>query len=137
METLLKDIRFGLRMLMKNPGFTAVAALTLALGVGANTAIFSVVEAVLLRPLPYRHADRIVAVWEHNSSQPGRHNVISPANFLDWRDQAKSFDEMAVGPVITSCDALYELLQTVASERVSSSVGSLRRTTPLAQASTR
>ncbi|HEY3568939.1 MAG TPA: ABC transporter permease [Thermoanaerobaculia bacterium] len=96
LETLLQDVRYAGRMLAKRPGFTAVAALTLALGVGANTAIFSVVEAVLLRPLPYRHAGRVVVVWENNHTQPGRHNVISPANFLDWREQAKSFDEMAV-----------------------------------------
>ncbi len=96
LETLLQDVRYAGRMLAKRPGFTAVAALTLALGVGANTAIFSVVEAVLLRPLPYRHAGRVVVVWENNHTQPRRHNVISPANFLDWREQAKSFDEMAV-----------------------------------------
>src|SRR5436305_13286287 len=96
LETFLQDVRYAGRMLAKRPGFTAVAALTLAVGVGANTAIFSVVEAVLLRPLPYRHAGRVVVVWENNHAQPGRHNVISPANFFDWREQAKSFDEMAV-----------------------------------------
>ena len=94
-ETFLQDVRYAVRMLAKRPGFTAVAALTLALGVGANTAIFSVVEAVLLRALPYRHADRSVVVWENNRSESGTPNVVSPANFLDWRDQAKSFDEMA------------------------------------------
>ncbi|HKI05338.1 MAG TPA: ABC transporter permease, partial [Thermoanaerobaculia bacterium] len=95
LETLLQDVRYAARMLVKRPGFTAVAALTLALGVGANTAIFSVVDAVLLRDLPYPQAERTFMVWEHNHQDAGRPNVISPANFLDWREQAKSFDQMA------------------------------------------
>ena len=66
LETLLRDVKYAARAMARRPGFTAVAALTLAVGVGANTAIFSVVEAVLLRPLPYRHAERTVVVWEHN-----------------------------------------------------------------------
>jgi putative ABC transport system permease protein len=94
-ETSLQDLRYAGRMLTKRAGFTVVAALTLALGVGANTAIFSVVEAFLLRPLPYPHADRTVMVWENNHQHMGRHNVVSPANFVDWRSQAKSFDQMA------------------------------------------
>jgi putative ABC transport system permease protein len=94
-ETFLQDLRYAGRMLSKQAGFTAVAALTLALGVGANTAIFSVVEAVLLRPLPYRHAERVVVVWENNRVRSRSHNVVNPATFLDWKDQAKSFDEMA------------------------------------------
>ncbi|HEV2854529.1 MAG TPA: ABC transporter permease [Thermoanaerobaculia bacterium] len=95
LETLAQDVRYAARMLVNRPGFTAVAALTLALGVGANTAIFSVVEAVLLRDLPYRHASRVVVLWENNRIADREHNVINPGNFLDWRDQAKSFDEMA------------------------------------------
>jgi putative ABC transport system permease protein len=94
LETIVQDVRFTGRTLAKRAGFTTIAALTLALGVGANSAIFSVVEAVLLRPLPYRHADRVVEIWER-SPMSGQHNVVSPANFLDWRDQAKSFDQMA------------------------------------------
>jgi len=95
LETLLQDIRYAARMMAKRPGFTALAALTLALGVGANTAIFSVVEAVLLRPLPYRHAERAVVVWEHNRAGGRPRGPASPANFLDWRDQSKSFEDMA------------------------------------------
>jgi len=93
--SLAQDFRFGARMLLKNPAFAAVAMLTLALGIGANTAIFSVVEAVLLRPLPYRHAERTVLLWESQPHRDVARNVVNPANFLDWREQAKSFDQMA------------------------------------------
>ena len=95
LETLAQDVRYAARMLARQPGFTAVAALTLALGIGANTAIFSVVEAVLLRPLPYRHAGRTVLLWESQRLRDLPRNVVNPANFLDWREQAKSFDQMA------------------------------------------
>src|SRR4051812_11815719 len=95
LETFLQDVRYAARTLAKRPGFTAVAVLTLALGVGANTAIFSVVEAVLLRALPYRHAERAVVVWENYRTRNQPRNVVNPANFLDWQGQAKSFDQMA------------------------------------------
>jgi putative ABC transport system permease protein len=95
MNTLFHDVRYGLRILARNPGFTAVAALTLALGIGANTAIFSVVNAVLLKPLPYRDADRLVMVWEQNPEHGWYRNIISAANFLDWRRQNDVFTEMA------------------------------------------
>ncbi len=84
MQSLVQDIRYGIRSLLKQPGFTAIAVLTLALGIGANTAIFSVVNAVLLRSLPYRDADRLVILWEKN--QRTEQNTISPANFFDWQD---------------------------------------------------
>ncbi|HKI10926.1 MAG TPA: ABC transporter permease [Candidatus Acidoferrum sp.] len=91
LETLLQDLRYGLRMLRKNPSFTAVAVLTLALGIGANTAIFSVVNAVLLRSLPYKDSDRLVIVWEQNPSRGWTTNIVSAANFLDWRRQNTVF----------------------------------------------
>src|SRR5215813_11395709 len=93
-ETLTQDIRYGVRMLAKHKAFTSIAIITLALGIGANTAIFSVVNELLLRPLPYRDAERITTVWE--VSPEGRHqNTTSRANFRAWRDQSSSFQHMA------------------------------------------
>jgi predicted permease len=93
MDTLLQDLRYGLRMLRKSPGFTLVAAITLALGIGANTAIFSVVNGVLLRPLPYPDAGRLVMVYE--STRDFRKNSIAYPNFLDWRRENHSFTGIA------------------------------------------
>ncbi len=90
-----RDVRFGARMLRRHPGFTAVAALTLALGIGANTAIFTVVNAVMLRPLPFADPDRLVNVYENNLSRGWPAFGVSHPNFLDWRDTAKSFDRLA------------------------------------------
>ena len=100
MENLLQDIRYGIRTLAKNPGFTAVAVLTLALGIGANTAIFSVVENLLLRPLPYPQPDRLVEIA--NSYPPQLPKVgLSPGDYADWRRQNASFSEMGAYVKIT------------------------------------
>ncbi|MBV8856408.1 MAG: ABC transporter permease [Acidobacteria bacterium] len=93
MRALIRDLRFGVRMLLKNSGFTLVAVLTLALGIGANTAIFSVVNAVLLRPLDYGEPERVVALWENVPAKGGRWRV-APANFLDWKGQNQVFEEV-------------------------------------------
>jgi putative ABC transport system permease protein len=95
METLLKDLRYAMRMLVRKPGFTAVAVLTLALGIGANTAIFSVVNGVLLRPLPYLDSNRIVTFHQSNPKGGIAREDVSPANFLDWRDRSRSYSEVA------------------------------------------
>src|SRR5208337_187218 len=95
-ETLWHDLRYGLRMLAKNPGFTVVTVLTLALGIGANTAIFSVVRAVLFSPLPFRDPGRLVLVIDHNLSEGFPQFPSSLANVLDWRAQSSSFEDLAV-----------------------------------------
>ncbi|HKP86346.1 MAG TPA: ABC transporter permease [Blastocatellia bacterium] len=95
METLIQDIRYGIRTLLKNPGFSAVAILALALGIGANTAIFSVVNAVLLRPLQFDKPDQLVLVWEKRMALGRVRNPASPPDFADWKAQNQVFEEMA------------------------------------------
>src|ERR1044072_3852544 len=96
MRTLWQDVRFGLRLLWKRPGFTAVALAVLALGVGANTAIFSVVNAVLLRPLPDPGAERVVAFDGVSPSKGIEESNMSAPDFADWREQARSFEALAL-----------------------------------------
>ncbi|PYV41584.1 MAG: ABC transporter permease, partial [Acidobacteria bacterium] len=91
---MLNDLHYAVRMFRKNPGFTAVAALTLALGIGANTAIFSVVNAVLLRPLPYQQPDRLVMVWSHNTREKTDHQAPSYPDYVDFRAQSQAFEEL-------------------------------------------
>jgi len=93
MKRLVGDIRYGIRSFLKRPAFAAIVVLTLAVGIGATTAIFSVVNAVILRRLPYRNAQRIVAIEELNAN--GKRVQVSPANFLDWRAQNRSFEQLA------------------------------------------
>jgi putative ABC transport system permease protein len=91
MDVIISDIHYGVRSLLKHPGFTAIAVITLALGIGANTAIFSVINAVLLRSLPYPHADRMVYVLEGKPSD-GFEGSFSPQNFIDMRSRNHTFD---------------------------------------------
>ena len=94
-EDFWQDLRYGARMLRRTPGFTAIVILTLALGIGANTAIFSVIDAILLRPLPFTDAGSLVIVWETNAQTASTHNTVSPPNFLDWESQNRVFSGMS------------------------------------------
>jgi putative ABC transport system permease protein len=92
---LLHDLRYAARLQRKNPGFTIIAIIALALGIGANTAIFSVVNTVLLRPLPYKDPERLVMVWEDATKSGYPRDTPAAANFVDWRDQSQNFEGMA------------------------------------------
>src|SRR5215210_28735 len=106
MDSIIKDIRYGVRGMLKNPGFTAIVVITLALGIGASTAIFSVVNSVLLRRLPYRTAERIVAIQELSPNPAGKRVQVTSANFLDWRAQNTVFEQLAAIKTVTSNLAL-------------------------------
>ncbi len=93
---LYQDIRYAVRMLGKAPGFTALAVLTLALGIGGNTAIFSLVNDALLKPLPYHDPDRIVLVWENTAGKAKSESIVSAPNYLDWEKQNDVFERMAI-----------------------------------------
>ena len=95
LETFMMDLRYGMRSLLKKPGFTITAVIALALGIGANTAIFSVINGVLLRSLAYSNPERIVMLWERNVTGTRMQNVVSPGNFLDWQKQSTSFEHTA------------------------------------------
>src|SRR5689334_16129119 len=103
-DSIIKDIRYGVRGLLKHPGFTVIVVITLALGIGASTAIFSVVDNVLLRRLPYRNAERIVAIQELN--REGKRGQVTSANFLDWRAQNTVFEHLAAIKTTTTNLAL-------------------------------
>src|SRR5215213_5939185 len=95
MDNLLQDVRYGLRTLLRQPGFAATAILTLALGIGATTAIFSVVNAVVLRPMPFDSPDRVMVVTNTNIKTGARNTTISGPDFFDWRAQNRSFEVLA------------------------------------------
>ena len=126
-ETLFQDLRFGVRMLLKHKGFTVVATLTLALGVGANTAIFSVVNTVLLRPLPFQEADRLMMLGAVDARKDGGLSSISYPNFVDWRAQSGSFERLAAFRVrsfaLTGSDEPVRLNGVVASAELFTLLG--------------
>src|SRR5256885_16440693 len=99
METLWQDLRLTYRLLWKNPGFTLIAVITLSLGIGANTAIFSVINGVLLKPLPFAEPSRLVTLWERKlpnaTSQGFEQELITPPNLADWQAQQQSFSQLA------------------------------------------
>jgi len=117
MDSLFKDIRYGVRSLLKRPGFTAIAVITLALGIGANTAIFSVVNTLLLRPLPFKEPARLVQVWEANYKRGRNSMTVSYPNFVDWRDQNKVFEQIAA-----YSDETFNLTDTGEPERIQAEI---------------
>jgi putative ABC transport system permease protein len=128
MNSLLQDLRFGFRMLVKNPLFTFIAIATLALGIGANAAIFSIVNSVLLRPLPYPNSERLMTVWENHQGRGGpEREWTSPPGFEDWRDQAQSFDHVAAfqnwQPTLTGRDEPERLAGAQVSHNVFTMLG--------------
>ena len=96
MDAFLNDIRYAFRNLIKRPAFTLIAVLTLGIGIGANTAIFSSIYALLLKPLAFPELDRVVAIWDKNPSRGVEHNEVAMANYLDWQAQTQSFEQLAL-----------------------------------------
>ncbi len=96
LEILWQDLRYGMRMMLRNPGFTVVAVITLSLGIAANTTIFSVADALILRPFDFPHQDRLVLVWERKPQAGIEHDAVAPGNFIDWREQSQSFEQLVV-----------------------------------------
>src|SRR5262252_2721505 len=94
-EELWQDLRYGLRMLRRKPGFTAAAAISLALGIGANSTVFTFLNAILIRPLPYPEPERLVNLWERAPGSTGANSVL-PLNFVEWRDRARSFEAITL-----------------------------------------
>ena len=111
MDAALQDLRHAARRLRRAPGFTLVASLTLALGIGGSAAVLTALDALLLRPLPYAQPERLVLVHQTDERQP--HRAVAPANFLDWREQAGSFAGLAayevVGRTLVASDAAHRL----------------------------
>jgi predicted permease len=131
LESFSQDLRFALRMLRKTPGFTAVSILTLTLGIGTSTAIFSVVNAVLLRRLPFPDPDRLVHLWETKPPGSDLRNVVDPWNFLDWRERTHSFEGMAATQSLTMNLTGAATPRAVAGLQVSPEFFSILGTSPL------
>jgi putative ABC transport system permease protein len=131
MQTLLADLRYGFRLLIKSPGFTSIAVLALALGIGANTAIFSLVDRVLIRPLPYTDPDGLVMVWEDASHISFPRNTPAPANYVDWKNENHVFADMAAtrgGPASLTGDGIP---QTISGRRVTANLFDILGVKPL------
>jgi hypothetical protein len=105
-EHVVRDVRFALRMFARAPVVTAAALATIALGIGANAAIFSAVNAVVLRPLPFPHPERLWAVTEENARMGWHHAMVSTANYLDWRDGVHAFENVAAYDYSASSETL-------------------------------
>ena len=132
LETFFRDLRYGARMLFKNPGFTAVAVLTLALGIGANTAIFSIVNGVILKPLPFREPDRLVTVWERDLHRNVEQEFVTPPNYADWKEQNRVFDQMAYWNGVESVNlVMREGVEKARRACAESSLFSILRAVPL------
>src|ERR1043166_8116715 len=96
METIIKDIRYAIRGLLQRPGFTAIAVITLALGIGANTAIFSVVNAVLLRPLPFKDPDRLMMLWERRANSGHANLPLSGHEYAAFKERSNAFEDITL-----------------------------------------
>jgi putative ABC transport system permease protein len=118
MDTFVQDVRYAIRTCLRAPGFTFVAVLALALGIGANTAIFTIVNAALIERLPFKDPARLVVLWEESARRPGRSNTVAPANYLRWRERADVFEEMSAfadtRTVLTGSGEPEELTQQLA-----------------------
>ena len=125
MQTLIQDLRYGARMLVKKPGFALAAVLALALGIGVNTAVFSIINAILLKPLPLENLDRLVTLWENQPANGETHNEVAFANFRDWQTQSTAFESMAIwAPMSANLGALdpTQLAERVSACRVSANL---------------
>src|SRR5687768_7602535 len=125
------DLKFAVRQMRRNPGFCAVAVLTLALGIGANTAIFSVIDAVLLRPLPYAEPERVVTLWESDPARGMDRSMVTPPDLEQWKKQNHSFEQIGFWTAFDGNLLLREGVQTVRRAHASSEVFSILRAQPL------
>src|SRR5919205_645058 len=131
MRTLLQDLRFGVRTLLKSPGFAAVAVVTLALGIGANSAIFSVVNGLLLRPLPFADSERLAIIWTHSPGANVEQDWPSPGQFAAVKAQTTAFEDLALAQGASANLAGGEAAERVDTLRVSSNLFPLLGAKPL------